>query len=308
MSDKTTRTRCKGLTRSGKKCRRYARPGSEYCRDHGPAEEGPPSEEPSAEMAEPELDQDLKRLAAELDNLIERVRTLTPGYTPPPFSPQRLLALIERNLEKLSPELRLGILERLKKAIGEDMFDVDTWKGIWTMLNYSLEYQGDLLKHRLTGEYETDEWGLDWEFLETVRPFFEFLYKTYWRVQTNGMENVPDEGRALLVANHSGQLPWDGAMVGTAIYLEHPAKRLVRSLYAAWFPALPFLSSTLVKLGQVLATEENAIRLLAQDNLVAVFPEGYKGVGKLFKDRYRLARFGRGGFVRMVQNMQMERV
>ena len=304
MSDKTTRTRCKGLTQSGKKCRRYALPGSEYCRDHGPAEEGPPSEEPSAEMAEPELDQDLKRLAAELDNLIERVRTLTPGYTPPPFSPQRLLALIERNLEKLSPELRLGILERLKKAIGEDMFDVDTWKGIWTMLNYSLEYQGDLLKRRWTGEYETDEWGLDWEFLETVRPFFEFLYKTYWRVQTNGMENVPEEGRALLVANHSGQLPWDGAMVGTAIYLEHPTKRLVRSLYAAWFPALPFLSSTLVKLGQVLATEENAIRLLEQDNLVAVFPEGYKGVGKLFKDRYRLARFGRGGFVRMALQAQ----
>lgn len=304
MSDKTTRTRCKGLTQSGKKCKRYARPGSEYCRDHGPAEASQPSEEPSAEMAKPELGQDLKQLAAELDNLIERVRALTPGYTPPPFSPRRLLALIERNLEKLSPELRLGILERLKKTIGEDMFDVDTWKGIWTMLNYSLEYQGDLLKRRWTGEYETDEWGLDWEFLETVRPFFEFLYKTYWRVQTNGMENVPEEGRALLVANHSGQLPWDGAMVGTAIYLEHPAKRLVRSLYAAWFPALPFLSSTVVKLGQVLATEENAIRLLEQDNLVAVFPEGYKGVGKLFKDRYRLARFGRGGFVRMALKAQ----
>ena len=126
-----------------------------------------------------------------------------------------------------------------------------------------------------------------------------FMYKTYWRVETTGMSNIPEEGRALLVCNHSGQLPWDGAMVGTSIYNEHPTQRILRTLYATWFPTLPFLSALLVKLGQVLATEDNGIRLLEQDQLVAVFPEGYKGVGKLFKDRYRLARFGRGGFVRM---------
>jgi 1-acyl-sn-glycerol-3-phosphate acyltransferase len=88
-------------------------------------------------------------------------------------------------------------------------------------------------------------------------------------------------------------------MVGTAVYNEHPSQRIVRTLYATWFPTLPFLSAMFTKLGQVLATEENGIRLLEKDELVAVLPEGYKGVGKLYKDRYRLARFGRGGFVRM---------
>lgn len=244
------------------------------------------------------------QLAAELDSLISRVRASTPDYDPPPFSPTRLVRLIEHNLERFSPELRLGVLEKLRSGITGDMLDLDTWKGIWYMVNYSLEYQGDLLKRRLTGEYETDEWGLDWEFLEAVRPFFDFLYSTYWRVETAGIENIPTEGRALLVANHSGQLPWDGTMVGLSVLREHPANRLVRTLYAAWFPTLPFFSAMFVKLGQALATEENGIRLLEQDQVVAVFPEGYKGVGKLFKDRYRLARFGRGGFIRMALKAQ----
>ena len=88
-------------------------------------------------------------------------------------------------------------------------------------------------------------------------------------------------------------------MLGTAIYLDHPAQRIVRALYATWFPTLPFISPTLTKMGQALATVDNGTRLLQEGNLVAVFPEGYKGVGKLFRDRYRLARFGRGGFVKM---------
>jgi 1-acyl-sn-glycerol-3-phosphate acyltransferase len=167
------------------------------------------------------------------------------------------------------------------------------------MLNYAGEYQVDILKRRMTGEYETDAWGLDREFLDTIRPFFDFMYKRYWRVQMSGLENIPAEGRAMLVVNHSGQLPWDGAMVATGVLQEHPSQRLVRTLYATWFPTLPFISDIFVKCGQVLATEVNGIRLLEQDELVAVFPEGYKGVGKLYKERYRLARFGRGGFVKM---------
>jgi 1-acyl-sn-glycerol-3-phosphate acyltransferase len=93
-------------------------------------------------------------------------------------------------------------------------------------------------------------------------------------------------------------------MVGTAVYLEHPEQRLVRSLYASWFPTLPFLSSIFVKAGQTLASVENGTRLLEENQLVAVYPEGIKGVGKLYKDRYRLARFGRGGFVRMALRAQ----
>jgi 1-acyl-sn-glycerol-3-phosphate acyltransferase len=240
-----------------------------------------------------------KQLTKEIDELIERLRRLNPGYNPPPFSPQRLLQLLEEGAEQVSPGLRLGILEKLRGAIGEDLFDADTWKGMWYVLNNSLQYQADILKRRVTGEYETDKWGLDREYLDAVKPFADFMYKTYWRVELSGLENVPESGRALLVVNHSGQLPWDGAMLATGIINHHPAQRLVRTLYATWFPTLPFISDFLTKCGQVLATEDNGIRLLEDEELVAVYPEGYKGVGKLFKDRYKLARFGRGGFVRM---------
>ena len=192
-----------------------------------------------------------------------------------------------------------GILEKLRENISSDLLDLDTWKGIWYIVNYPLQAQADMVKRRAHGEYETDEWGLDSEFVDAVQPFLTFMYSTYWRVQTTGPRQHSDEGAALLTCNHSGQLPWDGAMVGTSVYLDHPAQRIVRALYATWFPTLPFVSSTLTKMGQALATVDNGTRLLQEGHLVAVFPEGYKGVGKLFNDRYRLARFGRGGFVKM---------
>ncbi len=255
---------------------------------------------------EPEIpDASLRQqLMQELDDMIGRVRTLHPGYVPPPFSPRALLDLVNESVDKLPPGIGLGILDKLRSAIGEDLFDIDTWKGMWYVLNSTLQFQGDILKRRVTGEYETDEWGLDREFKDAVQPFFEFMYKTYWRVTLTGVENIPAEGRALLVSNHSGQLPWDGAMLATGVLLEHPGQRLVRSLYATWFPTLPFISDFFVKTGQVLGTDDNGARLLEQDQLVAVFPEGYKGVSKLFKERYRLARFGRGGFVRMALRSQ----
>lgn len=195
-------------------------------------------------------------------------------------------------------------LQKLRGAINEDLLDIDTWKGLWFMVSYSVEYQVDILKRRARGDYYTDEWGLDWEFLDAVRPLLSFFYKYYWRVATTGMDNVPDDGRALLVMNHSGQLPFDAAMVMTSILLEHPSQRLVRNLYADWFPTLPFLSSALEKLGGALANEENGVRLLEQEELVGVFPEGFKGISKLFKDRYRLTRFDRDSFVQMALRTQ----
>jgi 1-acyl-sn-glycerol-3-phosphate acyltransferase len=245
-----------------------------------------------------------QQMIAELDELIADVKKIKPEYTPPPFSQHNLIKLIKENIQKFSPDMQIGILEKLKATISEDLFDLDTWRGIWYMINYSLEYQVDIFKRRLSGDYETDEWGLDQEFMDAIRPFFEFMYSTYWRVETTGINNIPEKGRALMVVNHSGQLPWDGSMVGLAVLKEHQTQRLVRTLYADWFPTLPFFSASLEKLGQVLANEENGIRLLENDELVAVFPEGYKGVGKLFKERYRLARFGRGGFIKMALQTQ----
>jgi 1-acyl-sn-glycerol-3-phosphate acyltransferase len=146
---------------------------------------------------------------------------------------------------------------------------------------------------------ETDDFGADRRFAETLEPLLEFLYAVWWRVETSGIEHVPAEGRGLIVANHSGVLPYDGIMVQMAVRHEHPAKRVCRMLALDMFALLPVLAPMLSKSGSVRANPANAERLLRRDDLVGVFPEGVKGVGKRFKDRYKLARFGRGGFVRI---------
>ncbi|MBI3270560.1 MAG: acyltransferase family protein [Planctomycetes bacterium] len=151
----------------------------------------------------------------------------------------------------------------------------------------------------MRGDYEVDEYGLDEEFLDLARPFLRFLYRRWWRIETTGIENIPGRGRALLVANHSGVVPWDAVMLAWSVQEEHPEPRYVRTLYLDWLTRLPFLSELVTRTGQVLACPENAERLLQQDQLVAVFPEGLKGIGKTWRQRYRVARFGRGGFARV---------
>jgi len=146
---------------------------------------------------------------------------------------------------------------------------------------------------------ETDEFGYDPKFTETIRPFLEFMYSVWWRVETTGIERVPSTGPTLVVANHSGVLPWDGPMINVALRHEHPARRHCRMLALDMFALLPFLAPLLSRSGAIRANPENAIRILERGELVGVFPEGVKGVGKPFKNRYKLARFGRGGFVRI---------
>ncbi|MEW5736312.1 MAG: lysophospholipid acyltransferase family protein [Thermodesulfobacteriota bacterium] len=165
-----------------------------------------------------------------------------------------------------------------------------------------IENLSDLLSmmhRRFRGEYNVDEHGLDLEVTEQFRPIARWIYRKYWRVQVSGIENVPAEGRALLVANHSGVLPFDGAMVIMAVQEEHPQPRLVRALVLSLFFQLPFTAPWLAKTGQVQASPMNAERLLKNDELTLVFPEGVKGIGKPWSKRYQLARFGRGGFVRV---------
>ena len=146
---------------------------------------------------------------------------------------------------------------------------------------------------------QVDEFGRDALFAETMEPFFGALYSHWWRVRTTGLEHVPERGAALIVSNHSGVLPYDGAMIKMAVRREHPAARECRMLMLDMFALLPFLAPALTKDGEVRANPDNAERLLRKGELVGVFPEGVKGVGKRFRDRYRLARFGRGGFVRV---------
>lgn len=246
----------------------------------------------------------LQELIGELNELVKRLQALTPAYTPPPYRPRRVLSLIEETLDRVAPELRSGLLGRAKEALGGDLLDPETWQGLWYLISYSVNLQADIIKRRFTGEYETDDWGLDWELLESVIPLINFMYEVYWRVETTGVEHIPAEGRTLLVSNHSGQLPWDGPMVAAAVWNAHPNQRLVRALYSPWFATLPFLAALLPKLGQAPATVENGVRLLEQEQLVAVFPEGQQGASKLYKDRYHLARFGRGEFVKMALSTQ----
>ena len=150
---------------------------------------------------------------------------------------------------------------------------------------------------RMGGGYHEDEWGFDEEFSDAVYPFFELMYDRWWRVHAAGVHNVPAHGRALLVANHAGILPWDATMMAVAIQRAHPLPRHPRFLVLNWAFHLPYAGVFMRKVGGVVASPYNALRLLQQDELVAVFPEGVKGAGKDWKDRYRLQRFGRGGFV-----------
>jgi 1-acyl-sn-glycerol-3-phosphate acyltransferase len=153
-------------------------------------------------------------------------------------------------------------------------------------------------RQRLTGDYTVDEFGFDPHFNNAiVRPLLRFFFKSWFRVEVSGIENLPSEGAALLVANHAGVLPFDGLMLSVAVHDEHPAQRDMRLLAADMVFDLPLIGGAARKAGHTMACTTDAHRLLAAGELTAVFPEGYKGLGKPFGDRYRLQRFGRGGFV-----------
>jgi len=147
---------------------------------------------------------------------------------------------------------------------------------------------------------EVDEFGFDPQYEARYRPIFDFLYRSYFRVEVEGIQHIPDEGRCLVVSNHSGgPIPYDGLMLRTALRHEHPNHRELRWLAEDFVYYLPFAGTVMNRLGAVRACQENAERLLERGKLVAVFPEGVKGIGKLYRDRYKLQRFGRGGFIRL---------
>jgi 1-acyl-sn-glycerol-3-phosphate acyltransferase len=146
---------------------------------------------------------------------------------------------------------------------------------------------------------EVDEFGMDEVVLRRVRPLLELLYERYWRVDLQGLANLPEQGPCLLVANHSGLLPYDGLMLAHAIERRHPSGERPRFLVADWLMTLPFVQPYLARLGGVRACRENAERLLEAGRFVIVFPEGVKGAAKVFRERYRLKRFGRGGVIRV---------
>ena len=149
-----------------------------------------------------------------------------------------------------------------------------------------------------------DGFGLDPVYAEKWRPLLEFLYHSYFRVEAVGMEHLPDHGRALIVSNHSGTLPLDGAMIMYAVRFCHPAHRDIRPLVEDFVFHFPYLGVAMNRIGCVRACQENAERLLESDQVIAVFPEGIKGIGKRYSKRYQLQRFGRGGFIKLALRSQ----
>jgi 1-acyl-sn-glycerol-3-phosphate acyltransferase len=155
------------------------------------------------------------------------------------------------------------------------------------------------LRKRLAGEYEVDEFGFDPHLTEGLAlPMLKPLYDKWFRIEVSGISNIPDVGGALVVANHAGGLwPLDAAMLAVGVHEEHPAHRFLRLLGADLVFTTPVIGSVARKTGTTLACNPDAERLLEGGELVGVFPEGFKGIGKSYSDRYKLQRFGRGGFV-----------
>jgi 1-acyl-sn-glycerol-3-phosphate acyltransferase len=154
------------------------------------------------------------------------------------------------------------------------------------------------VRRRVTGDYTVDEFGFDEDFtrhfyLPVLRP----LYKSWFRVEVRGIENIPAEGGGLVVANHSGTVAMDSLMTQVAVHDEHPAHRHLRMLGADLVFQTPVIGQVARKSGSTLAANPDAERLLSNGELAGVWPEGFKGVGKPFSERYKLQRFGRGGFV-----------
>jgi 1-acyl-sn-glycerol-3-phosphate acyltransferase len=146
---------------------------------------------------------------------------------------------------------------------------------------------------------EVDDWGRSERVYRLMEPLLNFYYRYWFRVDVEGIENVPSNGGALLASNHSGALPPDGPMIMQAIRNEHPSPRPLYMMGEHWFKGYPGVGMLANKLGLIAAHPANAHRLLHdEDKLALVFPEGQKGTRKLYWQRYKLRRFGRGGFVR----------
>ncbi|MFI5493110.1 lysophospholipid acyltransferase family protein [Actinoplanes sp. NPDC051859] len=154
------------------------------------------------------------------------------------------------------------------------------------------------LRRRLAGAYEVDEFGFDPELTAAVfHPMLRVLYRDWFRTEVFGIENVPEHGGGLVVGNHSGTVALDALMLTTALWDQHPGDRHLRLLGADLVFRMPLLSELARKAGATVACNPDAERLMSSGELVGVFPEGFKGIGKRYSERYKLQRFGRGGFV-----------
>lgn len=179
-------------------------------------------------------------------------------------------------------EIVVALIQAAQRVLGSD------WEGRIAVLLATL-------RKRLSGQYEVDEFGFDPQIAEVLTAAIEPLAEKWFRLEVRGVENIPEDGGALLVANHSGTVPIDGLMTGYAV--KKYAGRNLRPLGADLVFSLPLVGQVARKVGVTLACTQDAERLLTNGELAGVWPEGFKGIGKPFAERYKLQRFGRGGFV-----------
>ncbi|MGH8541659.1 MAG: lysophospholipid acyltransferase family protein, partial [Stenotrophobium sp.] len=144
------------------------------------------------------------------------------------------------------------------------------------------------------GSFGYDPWGYNENSFKVGMGFGKLLYDKYFRVTAHGLENIPHNGRVLIIPNHSGQLPMDGVLIGYALASNVHGPRAARAMIERFFPTVPFLGNLLNAWGGVIGDPVNCAKMLENDEAIIVFPEGVRGSGKLYKNRYQLQRFGNG--------------
>jgi 1-acyl-sn-glycerol-3-phosphate acyltransferase len=219
------------------------------------------------------------------------------GETPATTTLSALVSQLVRLVSGSLGSLRSVPITQLRDFAADPMHGlVSVAQALGVEWEGSLEETAGFIRTRLRGDYAVDEFGFDPEFTTKIYlPLLRRLAESWFRVEVRGAENLPADGSALLVSNHAGTLPLDGMILHTMVFDE--IGRHVRMLGADLIFKTPYSHDLARKTGTTLACQEDAERLLASNQLVAVFPEGFKGLGKPYADRYKLQRFGRGGFV-----------
>ncbi|HMJ14673.1 MAG TPA: lysophospholipid acyltransferase family protein [Polyangiaceae bacterium] len=261
----------------------------------GDIEEIPDEPARRSRPASGDVEEQIRALEARLDGMIRRANLIDEAEETPPSIREQVGSAAREVVERLASPLPI------ERPGSDDGTVVDAARELFSSKYYLRQWGRIGMRNR---SEEVDDFGLDPTYEERLLPLFDFLYKRYFRIETTGIENVPHAGRCVIVANHSGTIPLDGAMLRSALRLEHPTARELRWLAEDYIFYLPFVGAFMNRIGAVRACQENAERLLRQDAAVAVFPEGVQGIRKLFKDRYQLQRFGRGGFIRLCLRTQ----
>jgi 1-acyl-sn-glycerol-3-phosphate acyltransferase len=211
----------------------------------------------------------------------------------------RLAALeqrVESATDRATARLESMAQQEASGQLARDLFRTATalLPAIWQRLEALAS-----LRTLFVGSRDLDPYGMDRELVQRSMPIADFLYRSWWRVDARQIENVPATGPVVIVANHAGVLPWDAFVLRVALLRDHPARREMRPLLDEHAFAMPVVGGVAGRLGAVRAAPENALRLLGEGGVVGVFPEGSAAASRSWHDRYRVERFGRGGFARI---------